>query len=397
MPFEKLWRTGASDCTSITTNEDIVFGNTTLKMGSYSIFTIPSKKEWTIIVNTDTTLHGETGYDAKKDVFRFTVPVESIPNFYETFTIEINDINSKGEGFLKLIWENSMVKIPLKSKADETILTIIDKNIIKEQTLDANLLFQAANYYYSTNRDYKQAVAWLLKAEKLDPDNFYYPNLRQKIATELKDYPSAIEAGKKALSIAELKKMKSVESLKKQILEMEFLLNKQINFKSKIMKMKHTTEELTQELNLTMYKKLAIMIVVSFIAMYILMYSMVDVFANVIPNINQFYMAGLMTMPMHIIELLVMGSMYGNKKLNISLVVAGFIGLILFFTGIRQQAAVGDKEFLKSMIPHHAAAILMGKEASVTDPEIKELIKNIITSQQAEIEQMKVKLKELDK
>ena len=161
--------------------------------------------------------------------------------------------------------------------------------------------------------------------------------------------------------------------------------------------MKHTTEEHSKELSLTMYKKLAIMIVLSFIAMYILMYSMVDVFANVIPNINQFYMAGLMTMPMLIIELLIMGSMYGNKKLNISLVVTGFIALILFFAGIRQQAAVGDKEFLKSMIPHHAAAILMGKEASVTDPEIKELIKNIITSQQAEIDQMKAKLKELDK
>ena len=163
------------------------------------------------------------------------------------------------------------------------------------------------------------------------------------------------------------------------------------------MAMKHTTEEHSKELSLTMYKKLAIMIVLSFIAMYILMYSMVDVFANVIPNINQFYMAGLMTMPMLIIELLVMGSMYGNKKLNISLVVTGFIALILFFAGIRQQTAVGDKEFLKSMIPHHAAAILMGKEASVTDPEIKELIKNIITSQQAEIDQMKAKLKELDK
>ncbi|TDE00718.1 DUF305 domain-containing protein [Flavobacterium sandaracinum] len=163
------------------------------------------------------------------------------------------------------------------------------------------------------------------------------------------------------------------------------------------MAMKHTTEEHSKELSLTMYKKLAIMIVLSFIAMYILMYAMVDVFANVIPNINQFYMAGLMTMPMLIIELLVMGSMYGNKKLNISLVVTGFIALILFFAGIRQQAAVGDKEFLKSMIPHHAAAILMGKESSVTDPEIKELIKNIITSQQAEIDQMKAKLKELDK
>ncbi|MFV5687851.1 hypothetical protein ACM55M_04420 [Flavobacterium sp. ZT3R25] len=109
--------------------------------------------------------------------------------------------------------------------------------------------------------------------------------------------------------------------------------------------MKHTTQQHTKETGSSMYKKLALMIVLSFVAMYALMYAMVDVFANIIPNINQFYMAGLMTMPMLIIELLVMGSMYGNKKLNISLVITGFIALILFFTGIRQQAAVGDREF----------------------------------------------------
>jgi hypothetical protein len=56
---------GASDCTVITTSEDI-FGNNVLKAGSYSIFSIPSINEWTIIVNSDTTLHGETGYDEKK-------------------------------------------------------------------------------------------------------------------------------------------------------------------------------------------------------------------------------------------------------------------------------------------------------------------------------------------
>ncbi len=49
------------------------------------------------------------------------------------------------------------------------------------------------------------------------------------------------------------------------------------------------------------YQKLLIMAVLSFISMYILMYSMVDRFANVFPNVNQFYMAGLMTMPMIII------------------------------------------------------------------------------------------------
>ncbi|RTY89838.1 DUF305 domain-containing protein [Flavobacterium sp. GT3R68] len=163
------------------------------------------------------------------------------------------------------------------------------------------------------------------------------------------------------------------------------------------MEMKHTTQQHIKEAGSSMYKKLALMIVLSFAAMYALMYAMVDIFANVIPNVNQFYMAGLMTMPMIILEVIIMGGMYKNKKWNISLITIASIGLILFFIGIRQQIGVGDKQFLKSMIPHHAAAILMGKEASVTDPEIKELIKNIITSQQAEIDQMKAKLKELDK
>ena len=172
VPFEKLWRTGASDCTVINTSEDIYFGNSILKAGSYSMFSIPSINEWTIIVNTDTTLHGETGYDEKKDVMRFKVPLEKKPNFYETFTIELNDINSKGEAFLKILWENTMVKIPVKSIEDDTILALIEQHIIKGKTQDDTLLFQAANYYFSTNRDYKQAIIWLLEAEKLNPKNF---------------------------------------------------------------------------------------------------------------------------------------------------------------------------------------------------------------------------------
>jgi hypothetical protein len=72
--FNELWRTGASACTTFATNETIDFGNSTLEAGKYSIYTIPSKNEWTIIVNKDTTLHGTTGYDER--CFRFTVPVE---------------------------------------------------------------------------------------------------------------------------------------------------------------------------------------------------------------------------------------------------------------------------------------------------------------------------------
>lgn len=225
VPFDKLWRTGASDCTVITTSEDILFGNNVLKIGSYSIFSFPSINEWTIIVNTDTTLHGETGYDEKKDVIRLKVPTEKSPNFYETFTIELNDINSKGEAFLKILWENTMVKIPIKSIEDDTLMALIDQHVVKGKAQDANLLYQAANYYYSTNRDYKQAMAWVLETEKLKPENFNYPNLRQKIASELKDYPNAIAAAKRAITLADKEKMKStIETLNKRIADWELIL-----------------------------------------------------------------------------------------------------------------------------------------------------------------------------
>ena len=163
------------------------------------------------------------------------------------------------------------------------------------------------------------------------------------------------------------------------------------------MEMKHEAHQHASSSPAGMYKKLTIMLVLSFAAMYILMYAMVDKFANVIPNINQFYMAGLMTMPMLLLELIIMRGMYKNKKLNAALIALGVVGLVVFFLCIHQQAGVKDKQFLKSMIPHHAAAILMVEKAALTDPEIKELANNIINSQQAEIQQMKNKLKELEK
>jgi len=145
-----------------------------------------------------------------------------------------------------------------------------------------------------------------------------------------------------------------------------------------------------------MYKKLILMAILSFAAMYILMYAMVDDFANVIPNVNQLYMAGLMAMPMVIIELIVMSGMYKKKKMNAVIIGIAVIATVGFFISIRQQAAVRDKQFLKSKIPHHAAAILMVEKASLTDPEIRKLAQGIITAQEAEIAQMKAKIEELE-
>jgi uncharacterized protein (DUF305 family) len=145
------------------------------------------------------------------------------------------------------------------------------------------------------------------------------------------------------------------------------------------------------------YGRLLLMAVLSFLAMYALMYAMVNTFANVYPNFNQFYMAGLMTASMIVIELGIMGAMYRNKTMNALIVAASVIALVAFWILIRQQTAISDKQFLKSMIPHHAGAILMCEEAPLEDAQVKELCRTIIASQLSEIRQMKTRLNQLDR
>lgn len=145
------------------------------------------------------------------------------------------------------------------------------------------------------------------------------------------------------------------------------------------------------------YRRFLIMIALHFVAMYIFMYAMVNAFSNVFNSFNQVYMAALMTASMVLIELPLMISMYKSKKLNAIIMGVGLVVLVGSFLMIRKQTAIADRQFLRSMIPHHAGAILMCEQASLQDQELKALCKNIISGQQAEIDQMKRKLDELAK
>lgn len=100
-------------------------------------------------------------------------------------------------------------------------------------------------------------------------------------------------------------------------------------------------------------------------------------------------MASLMTAPMVIIEVFLMRSMYQKKKWNITIIIVSILVLVCSFAFIKEQAAIDDEQFIMSMIPHHSSAILMCEQASIEDPELKQLCEDIILNQQEEIEQMK--------
>lgn len=136
------------------------------------------------------------------------------------------------------------------------------------------------------------------------------------------------------------------------------------------------------------YLLLGVNLIVGLAIMYFVMFAMIASWGEFVQNINFFYMALMMWAPMGALMLLTMPAMYPNKRLN--LILYGLFGLtfILSTIGIREQSLVGDRQFLRSMIPHHSGAILMCEKSSIHDPEIKRLCEGIIASQSSEIVQM---------
>jgi len=92
-------------------------------------------------------------------------------------------------------------------------------------------------------------------------------------------------------------------------------------------------------------------------------------------------MAGVMAAPMALIELVLMRAMYRDQRINLIVAAMSVIATIAFFVMIRQQTAVTNAQFLRSMIPHHAGAILMCEQTAASDPRIKDLCRTIISSQ----------------
>ncbi|MEO7470325.1 MAG: DUF305 domain-containing protein [Sphingobium limneticum] len=137
------------------------------------------------------------------------------------------------------------------------------------------------------------------------------------------------------------------------------------------------------------YASLAVQTIVGGAVMYLVMFVMIDGLGSFYNNLNMFYMTLMMVAPMVVLMIVAMRHMFPSRGLNAALL-AGSIAIFLgSFALIRTQTTVGDRQFLRSMIPHHSGAILMCREASLSDPEVKALCDGIIRSQRQEIDQMK--------
>jgi hypothetical protein len=113
IPFDKIWRTGANEATEITITKDILINGQPLKVGTYSLLTIPSKEKWTIIINSDLGMWGSYNYNQKTDVLRFEASVELLKDVvFEPFTILIDQKTDKAT--ISLLWDKTKVSFPIQ-------------------------------------------------------------------------------------------------------------------------------------------------------------------------------------------------------------------------------------------------------------------------------------------
>lgn len=110
VPYGQVWRTGANEATEITFKKDATFGGAKVKAGTYSLFTIPGEKEWTIILNSERKQWGAYNYDKIKDKDVATIKVKSQKQdaLTEALTISTDDKN------VTIAWDKTNVSIPVK-------------------------------------------------------------------------------------------------------------------------------------------------------------------------------------------------------------------------------------------------------------------------------------------
>jgi len=113
VPYRKVWRTGANEATEIKFFQDVELGGKKVKAGTYSLFTIPGEKEWTIILNNDLDYWGAYSYNEKNDVVRVVAPVSKLNNTLGSFTIRFINREDK-QGAMQLAWDKAVAEVPIK-------------------------------------------------------------------------------------------------------------------------------------------------------------------------------------------------------------------------------------------------------------------------------------------
>lgn len=200
VPYGEVWRTGANGATIISFSTDVEIDGKKVPQGQYAIYSIPGKSEWTVILSKETKLWGSIGYDPANDLIRFQVEPSKLSRVYETFDISFNNMTDNGAD-LSIKWDQTRVDFRIVTQVDAIVMAQIKELVIDTNTTDATLLYSAANYYFTNQKDIPMAYTWITKSVESDP-KYWTVHLKAKIELALGMKTEALESAKKSKELA---------------------------------------------------------------------------------------------------------------------------------------------------------------------------------------------------
>jgi Protein of unknown function (DUF2911) len=192
VPYDKVWRTGANEATTINFSDDVKINGQSLPAGIYSLHSIPGKDMWTLIFNKDADQWGSYKYDQAKDVLRIQVkPQENALQELLTFAFPVVQAD---KATVTLSWEKVQIPFTIETNTMTKAAANIKKAI--DDMTNWRTPYNAANYAFTFNTDNKaEANQWIDKSISLKET---YWNLRLKAAMLARDGNK-----KEAISLAE--------------------------------------------------------------------------------------------------------------------------------------------------------------------------------------------------
>ena len=198
VPYDQVWRTGANEATTITFSDDVTVEGTKLPAGTYGLFTIPGKEEWTVIFNKGAKQWGAYEYKQAEDVLRIKVkPIAS--EFRELLTLGFPAVATES-ATIAIAWEKLFVPFGVKVDTNAKVLAAARKAIAEAKPDDWRTSYRAAAFCLDNNVNLDEARTWLAKSVAVKETMYNLAGQARFLALDGKK-ADAIALAKKAITV----------------------------------------------------------------------------------------------------------------------------------------------------------------------------------------------------
>jgi tetratricopeptide (TPR) repeat protein len=198
VPYDQVWRTGANEATTISFSDEVVIEGKTLAAGTYGLFTIPGKTEWTIILNKSNQQWGAYQYNAADDVLRFKVKPQA-GEFTERMLFSFPSV-TKDAAEVALAWDKLRVAFAVKVDVVNKALALARQAIADAKPDSTRSLTRAASFCLDNNVNLEEGLAWVEKALSIK-ETYSTLVLKARYLANAGKKKDAIALGRRALEM----------------------------------------------------------------------------------------------------------------------------------------------------------------------------------------------------